>query len=141
MELKAPAEGGPGDSPLKAMFEGLAYAAVEERFHSEFLADIETMAMVHERFQGWRDGRCTVLVVGPRSWWDVWEAYEQRGTCTWKTSLQELSSRLSDGAGPRIRFAALEGIVLSAFVLGTGELGAQLPTPPLLANVVSLPGL
>jgi hypothetical protein len=144
MELKAPAERMAGDSPLKAMLEGLSYAAVEEKFHEEFLADIATLAAkpgaAHERFSGATIGRPTVLVLGPTSWWNMWENYEKQGLGQWKANLRQLSERLEECDLPKIRFASVQ-VDLRDLSRGTLDLAPRLTPPIVLADVEGLPGL
>ena len=144
MELKAPAEKTAGDSPLKAMLEGLSYAAVEEKFHKVFLKDIESLAAkpgsAHERFFGATIGRPTVLVLGPTSWWNMWENYEKQGLGQWKENLRQLSERLEKRDLPKIRFASVQ-VDLRDLSRGTSDLRPRLPPPIALADVEGLPRL
>jgi hypothetical protein len=137
MELKAPKDGR-GDSPLRALLECLAYAAVVQANRGQFVSELKALARPGSRYVGFVDLPSTLLVMGPRSWWTAWEECTAAGD--WKPPLKSLSEGIANDLGLQIAYGALEGFEISELRLGTRDHSPTIP-PPLLVNVEGLPPL
>lgn len=137
MELKAPKRGR-GDSPLRALLECLAYAAVVRANRDQFVSELEALARPGNRYVGFVDLPYTLLVLGPRAWWTAWDGCTAAGV--WKPPLKSLSEEIANILGINIAYGALEGFLLSDLKLGTRDHPPTIPTP-LLADVEGLPPL
>jgi hypothetical protein len=132
VELKAP--DGFGDSPLRALIEGLSYAAVLEANRAMF--DEELIA----RYPGAAPGTAFVVVLlGPTSWWQAWETSHAAGT--WKQPFNELCAALETRLGVTIACAALGGFDRPTLTLGLNRQAPSLGSVPMLLDVPGLPAI
>jgi hypothetical protein len=132
VELKAP--DGCGDSPLRALIEGLSYAAVLEANRASF--DQEVLAQHPDAA---REAPLVVVVLGPMSWWQAWE--DSQGAAAWKQPFHDLCTSLEARLGVTIACAALDGFDRSTLTLGLKHQGPTLRSIPVLVDVAGLPGL
>lgn len=132
IELKAP--NGRGDSPLRALLEGLSYAAVIQANRAAF--DAELAKLHPDAAVG---ARLAVLVLGPEAWWQAWGSCRPAGD--WTAALNELSLGLANQLELTIAFAALVGCKRSDLTLGLNGAAPVLPGIARLADVPGLPAL
>jgi hypothetical protein len=109
IELKA-ARG--GDTPLKALLEGLAYAAiiqaniasihkeVQARYHLEINSDFPA-----------------VIIMAPEEYWSRFRANPAAGR--WESSLQDLGYRIQNGIGVSVSFITLSSAAFTYGLKGT----------------------
>jgi hypothetical protein len=138
MELKSPIVGR-GDSPLRALYEGLAYAAVVDANRDRFDIELTELAETHDRFEGYTEVGPSILVFGPRSWWHQWEICAPAGP--WKAALGDLGLRLADELGIPIVFGSLEGFEMGEFADAEWGQRPDLTEVPRLNEVAGLPPL
>src|SRR5262245_18122017 len=132
IELKAP--DGCGDSPFRALIEGLSYAAVLEANRAAF--NEEVLA----RYPDAADKTPLVVVVlGPTSWWQAWEHSKPAGS--WKHPFNALCTALQARLGVTIACVALDGYDRSRLTLGLNRQAPKLPSIPALVDVARLPTL
>ena len=134
MELKSPRDN-KGDSPLRALLECLSYAAAERSNHADIVAEIGAHPE-RRHFDKFVDGRSTVLVFGPKTWWDYWVDLGPAGV--WRPPLEDLSEYLARELNIDIAFGALEG-----FEFTPDDHGTRLRQPRIRgeARMVPVPGL
>jgi hypothetical protein len=101
VELKVIRPGGGGDTPLGALLEALAYAAVVEANHDDIAGEMAEL--------GWPIpvGRPDVLVLGPGTYWDRWD--NSRACEGWREALDTVSAELRDAVGIDFLFGRLDG--------------------------------
>lgn len=132
IELKSPK--GFGDSPLRALFEGLAYTAVLEANRETF--EDELLALYPSALRG---APFVLVVLGPTSWWQAWENSQAAGE--WKRPFNELCATLQARLGVTIACAALDGFDRATLVLGLNRQAPSLSYIPVLIDIAGLPAI
>jgi hypothetical protein len=132
IELKSP--GGCGDSPLRALIEGLSYAAVLEANRAAF--DEELLARYPDAAG---NTSLMVVVLGPTSWWQAWEDSKPAGS--WKQPFNAICTALQARLGVTIACVALDGYDRSTLTLGLNRRAPTLRSIPALIDVAGLPTL
>ena len=123
-----------GDSPLRAMLEAFAYAAVIEANRKEF--DEELSAICPEYVTG---SRLVLLVLGPQSWWEAWRTCAAAGE--WRPALGGLARELGRLLDVDVAFALLGGFEPDHLSFGlSGERPTLRPFPQ-IRSVEGLPTL
>lgn len=137
MELKAPRDD-KGDSPLRALLECLSYAAAARKNHTDIAAEIMNSAD-RRNFDKFVDGRSTVLVFGPQSWWDSWVNSGPAGD--WRPPLVELSDFLASALKIDIAYGSLEGFEFTRADHGTRLRKPRIRGKARMVDIEGLPGL
>ncbi len=109
IELKVDGENGSrGDTPLRALLEGLAYCAIVDANSVEFNAEIQ------ERF-GYAASEASpvLMVMAPSSYWQSYVSNRRAGD--WRQVVSDLASRVRVSVGVETVFASL---VDSGFEMG-----------------------
>ena len=137
MELKAPRDDS-GDSPLRALLECLSYAAAARANHADIVAEIRSSAD-RRNLDKFVDGRSTVLVFGPQSWWESWVKNTQAGD--WRPPLADLSDYLAGELDIDIAYGAIEGFEFTKEDHGTRIRQPRIRGEARMVDIEGLPGL
>jgi hypothetical protein len=138
IEMKAPTRRNPrGDSPLRALFEALSYAAVIEANRVDFDKELR---LRHP--DGAVEVPLVLLLLGPASWWDAWRTCNDAGE--WVPPFNDLCRGLARDLGLIIACAALDRLDPadpSQLKPGLNRTEPRLIAIPQLVDVEGLPAL
>ena len=117
IELKVPhATGARRESPLRALMQGLRYAAVVQANHRAITAEARRRFSIELS-----DDPPTVQILAPRDWWHEWcdmPRRTRRAAGPWESRFLELAARLETRLGIAVECAQLDDTGLADIAWG-----------------------
>jgi hypothetical protein len=95
--------GSTGDTPLRALLEGLAYTAIVQANRTEILGEIEA---VHQRKLS--DEPPTLIVLGNTRYWELCRKREAQKGAAWINQMERLAQEIDENLDIAVRYLGLK---------------------------------
>ena len=135
IELKVKPRGGQdrGETPVKALIQGLRYAAIVEANQAVIAHEAQEHYKVRVSTE-----RPIVQVLAPREWWKSWSELgdsTRRAAGAWETEFAQLTRDVGQRIGVAVEYVELDDLDGAAVTFGSDEKTPQLDRVPKLYPV------